>query len=122
MKSVTQAVALAAVTFAVVGCGHAASVRATGTLKVTVIADGGPPLPDGGTRQALMTGATVRVTPADGGGATESADTDKAGVAVFLLPGGSYAVSSPTCGVESPVKVTVTSSRLTPLTWVCPVP
>jgi len=121
MTLVNWAVAVAGVAFAVAGCTSTTVVRDPGTLRVTVMADGGPALPGGGTRQVLMTGATVSVRPA-GGGATASALTDKAGVAEFALSGGSYAVSSPTCGSSGTVEVTVTASRSTPLTWVCPVP
>ena len=103
------------------GCTSQPGVQVQGTLAVTVINAGGPALPDGGTRQVPSSGAAVRVAPV-GGGAAETGHTDRAGVADFLLSAGSYSVSSPTCGSETAITVTVRASRSTPLTWMCPVP
>lgn len=106
------------------GCASPASSadshnQTTGTLKVTVIQAGGPLLPGGGTPKQPVTNAEVKVTSTR---ASLSSLTDKAGAAIFRLPGGWYLVSSPTCGSTGKREVTVAAQGSTSLTWVCPVP
>jgi hypothetical protein len=118
------AAALTALAFICAGCASQASSvdshnQTSGTLKVTVIHVGGPLLPGGGTPKRPVTNAEVKVTSTR---ASLSSLTDKAGAAIFRLPGGRYLVSSPTCGSTRKKEVTVAPQGSTSLIWVCPVP
>lgn len=118
------AAALAALALICAGCASPASSGnshngKSGTLKVTVIEAGGPATPGGGTPKFPVASAEVKVTSTS---TSLSSLTDKAGVATFRLPGGSYLVSSPTCGITGKRGVTVTVPGSTSLTWWCPIP
>ena len=113
-----RAGALAAMVLAGVGCASPGAGTA-GALKVTVLQVGGPLLPNGSEPTQPVSNAEVNVAA---NGTSRSAATNSAGVATFRLPGGSYFVSSPTCGSTGSVKVTVAPGRLATLSWICPVP
>jgi hypothetical protein len=120
----TWAGALAALVLICAGCGGVVTSGNThngkaGVLKVTVIEAGGPALPGGGTPKFAAAGAEVNVTST---GTSLSSHTDKAGVATFRLPTGSYSVSVPTCGPTGKRAVTVTAAGSSSLTWNCPIP
>ena len=125
LPAVEWAGALAAVSFICASCASPAPAdispsEKAGTLEVTVIEAGGPALPSaGGTQQRPLANAVVKVTST---GTNLSSLTDKAGVATFRLPNGSYLVSSPTCGSTGTLRVTVTAPGPTSLTWICPIP
>lgn len=115
--------AVAALALICAGCGSVASgdphKGKTGALKVTVTEAGGQPAPGGGTPKYPVASANVNVTST---GTNLSSLTDKAGVAIFRLPGGSYSVSVSTCGPTGKREVTVTAAGSTSLTWICPIP
>lgn len=114
------AIALAAAGAA--GCasqaGNSVSSGPVGTLRVTVIQAGGPPLPGGKTPTSPIANTEVKVTA---GGASSTAVTDKAGIAAFHLADGTYLVSVASCGSTTGQSVTVTTAPAR-LTWTCPVP
>jgi hypothetical protein len=108
---------LAAAAIACAGC-VSSSAGPTGILTVSVIQAGGPATASGGTPHFPLPQAMVEVAS---DGTSQSATTNTAGKATFHLSGGSYFVSSPTCGSTGKVKVTVAPGRPTTLTWICPV-
>ena len=114
--------ALALAAAGAAGCasqaGNAVSSGPAGTLRVTVIQAGGPPLPGGKTQASPIADTEVKVTA---GGASSTAETDKAGIATFHLAYGTYLVSVASCGSTTGQSVTVTTAPAR-LTWTCPVP
>ncbi len=123
LLAVKWAGAAAALAVGCASCGGPAPAgnshsEATGTLKVTVMYAGGPALPGGGTPRFPVPSAEVEVTAA---GTSLSSRAGKDGVVTFRLPGGSYLVSSRTCGSTGTVEVTVTAPGATSLTWWCPI-
>ena len=98
--------------------GTSVSSGPVGTLRVTVIQAGGPPLPGGKTPTSPLANTEVKVTA---GGANSTAETDKAGIATFHLAYGTYLVSVASCGSTTGQSVTVTTAPAR-LTWTCPVP
>ncbi len=119
----TWAGGLAIVAVAVAACASApAPGEAAGVLTVTAVEAGGPVSANAGTpSQPAGPGLVIKVA-VQGTGTGLSAVTNGAGVATFSLPGGSYYVSSASCGTTGRVKVTVQAARSTSLTWVCPIP
>jgi len=110
------AIALAA---GAAGCAsQAGNSVSSGTLRVTVIRAGGPPLPGGKTPTSPIANTEVKVTAGD---ASSTAETDKAGIATFHLAYGTYLVSVASCGSTTGQSVTVTTAPAR-LTWTCPVP
>jgi ABC-type phosphate transport system substrate-binding protein len=98
--------------------GNSVSSGPAGTLRVTVIQAGGPSLPGGKTPASPIADTEVKVTA---GGASSTAETDKAGIATFHLAYGTYLVSVASCGSTTGQSVTVTTAPAR-LTWTCPVP
>lgn len=90
-----------------------------GTLKVTVVVAGGPLTVAQGAGQGARAAANAEVT-VTAGSTSVSSRTDSAGVATFLLPGGSYLVSAlgMTCGTGIGGEATVTALHVTSLTCV----
>ena len=110
----SAAAALTALALTCAGCAGPAS--SLGTLKVAVIQAGGPALPGAGTPKQPVANAEVKVTSTS---TSLASLTDKAGVATFHLPRGSYLVSSPACGSTGKRGVTVAAHGSTSLTWTC---
>jgi hypothetical protein len=110
------AIALAA---GAAGCAsNSVSSGPVGTLRVTVIQAGGPALPGGKTPTSPLANTEVEVTA---GGASSTAETDKAGIATCHLAYGTYLVSVASCGSTTGQSVTVATAAAR-LTWTCPVP
>ena len=99
--------------------GNSVSSEPGGTLRVTVVEAGGPPLAGGKTPKNPLRNTEVKVT---GHGTSSTADTDKSGIATFRLAYGAYSVIVPACGSTTGQKVAVTATREAALTWTCPVP
>ncbi|WP_300605428.1 hypothetical protein [Trebonia sp.] len=115
--------AVAALAVGCASCGGPAAAgsshhEATGTLRVTVMYAGGPARPGGGTPTFPVPNAEVQVASSR---TSLSSRAGKDGVVTFRLPGGSYLVSSPTCGSRGTVEVTVTAPGAASLTWWCPI-
>jgi hypothetical protein len=99
--------------------GNSRSSEPAGTLRVTVIRSGGPPLPGGKTPTSPVANTQVKVTAA---GSNSTAETNKSGIVTFRLAYGTYSVAVAACGSTTSQPVTVTANAVTALTWTCPVP
>jgi hypothetical protein len=97
--------------------GNSPSSGPVGTLRVTVIRSGGPPLPGAKTPTSPVANTEVKVTAA---GSSSAAKTNNSGIATFRLAYGAYSVTVAACGSTTSQPVTVTA--VAALTWTCPVP